>query len=54
MRAELDAELGVHSWSIASGEHAQPAREPVDPDAPSWWYGDEDASQSFMAAMGVQ
>lgn len=26
----------------------------VDPDAPSWWRGDEEATDSFLRGMGVQ
>lgn len=49
-RGELDAALGVAAWPGP----LPPARVvPVEPGAPAWWHGDEEASQSFLAAMGV-
>lgn len=50
-RKRFDAQLGVPSWSV-------PGREPVpavgrDPSAPWWWQDAEQASQSFLAAMGL-
>lgn len=50
-RARFDADLGVSAWPYPG-----PARreiEPVDTSAPYWWHGAEDASQGFLAAMGV-
>jgi len=48
-RHELDRRLEVGTWRIPN---VRP-RVRVDERAPHWWHGDEDASQSFMAAMGV-
>lgn len=52
-REELDDELDVASWRVPGRRAVVPAA-PVNPDAPSWWHGDEDASQTFLAAMGVR
>jgi hypothetical protein len=51
-RTRLDSDLGVRMWSrIAIGRRDYGI---VEPDAaPAWWFGDEDASQSFLTAMGV-
>lgn len=50
-RRTIDLTLGVASWPTPTG----PRRRPVDVprDAPAWWLGDEEASQSFMREMGV-
>lgn len=48
-RLEFDNTLGVRNWSIP-GQEAK--RVPVEPGAPAWWAGDEEASQSFLTAMG--
>ncbi|KAF2774615.1 hypothetical protein [Streptomyces sp. OM5714] len=51
-RAKFDADLGVSAW--ASPGHTRRELEPTPDDgAPWWWTGAEDASQSFLAAMGV-
>lgn len=51
-RARFDADLGVSAW--ATPGHARRALEPTSDDgAPWWWTGAEDASQSFLVAMGV-
>lgn len=51
-RARLDSELGVRGWGIpgATTVVEVPA---VDPRAPLWWQGEEEASSSFLAAMGI-
>lgn len=50
-RRALDGRLGVASWGVAGSLPAsQPER---DPSAPWWWQGAENASQSFLKAMGV-
>lgn len=46
-RATFDADLGVSAWATP-GRQARDV-EPVEPGAPWWWHGAEDASQSFMA-----
>jgi hypothetical protein len=50
-RAKFDADLGVSAWAVPGRERRTP--EPVDDGAPWWWRGAEDASQSFLASMGV-
>lgn len=48
-RAELVDALDVASWS--SPLSAGVVRTVTE--GPAWWHGDEDASQSFLGAMGV-
>ena len=50
-RERLDSDLGVRQWRVTPRVAAR--RVDVEPDAPSWWHGDEEASSSFLAAMGV-
>ncbi len=50
-RGELDRNLEVGSWRVPGWDGL--ARELPD-GAPAWWRGDEEASQSFLRAMGVQ
>jgi len=50
-RAKLDADLGVSAWALPGRSRRE--MEPVDNRAPWWWHGAEDASQGFLAAMGV-
>lgn len=49
-RAELDSILGVRAWG-RPGQQVKHYERPAN--APSWWHGDEEASDSFLAAMGV-
>lgn len=51
-RQRFDGQLGVRNWATPGAElkAPDPAR---DPKAPWWWESAEDASQSFLAAMGV-
>lgn len=48
---QFDAELLVSSWRVfpSQGE-AEP--DDRDPNAPYWWTSDQDASSSFLAAVG--
>jgi len=50
-RAKFDADLGVSAWAVPGHERRPAAPQPDG--APWWWTGAEDASQSFLAAMGV-
>lgn len=50
-RAKFDADLGVSAWALPGRERRD--MEPVDKSAPWWWQGAEDASQGFLASMGV-
>lgn len=49
-RTELDNNLAVTRWQVPGGanKYAEVEREQG---APSWWAGDEEASQSSLAAM---
>lgn len=49
-RRELDNQLQVSAWELPGGAYRQRS---IAPSAPAWWRGDEDASQSFLHAMGV-
>lgn len=51
-RATLDQALSVRSWALP-GEQPRPvvARPRGVPD---WWEGDDQASQSFLQAMGIK
>jgi hypothetical protein len=49
-RRELDQQLQVKNWRLPGGAYRQ-RRETSN--APAWWRGDEDASQTFLHAMGV-
>ncbi len=48
-RADLDAALEVSSW-WAPGQRR---RADVSEDAPTWWHGEEEATQSFLTSMGL-
>lgn len=50
-RQRFDGQLGVRNWASPSNELKE--SQPRDPKAPWWWDGPEDASQSFLASMGV-
>lgn len=47
----FEAQLGVSGWTVP-GSEPKPAK-PREQGAPWWWQDAEDASQSFLAAMGV-
>lgn len=49
-RRELDNQLKVKDWKLPGGAYRQRERAS---NAPHWWRGDEDASQTFLHAMGV-
>jgi hypothetical protein len=49
-RGELDQVLGITSWQTP----LLPTRSnDVPTEAPMWWQGDEEASQSFFTAMKI-
>jgi hypothetical protein len=48
---QFDAELLVSSWRVFPGQD-EPDTGDRDPNAPYWWTSDEDASASFLAAVG--
>ncbi|MEU9323186.1 hypothetical protein AB0D91_05140 [Streptomyces canus] len=51
-RARFDADLGVSAWALPGRDRREPEPQ-QDTGAPWWWTGAEDASQSFLASMGV-
>jgi hypothetical protein len=51
-RARFDADLGVSAWALPGRDRRTVEQQP-NPGAPWWWHGAEDASQSFLASMGV-
>jgi hypothetical protein len=51
-RTRFDADLGTSAWALPGRERREMEQKPDD-GAPYWWHGDEDASQSFLASMGV-
>lgn len=51
-RRAFDGNFGVSGWGTPLQEvRTVPLR---DPGAPWWWQGEEEASGSFLASMGVQ
>ena len=50
IRREFDSDLMVRDWETP-GHHIRP--ELAEQGAPGWWEGDEEASQGFLASMGV-
>lgn len=52
-RARFDVDMGVKRWLRTDTETDRYADAEVDPAAPWWWEGDEEASASFLAAQGV-
>lgn len=47
----LDGPLEVAAWPLPGVSERQ--RSDVPDEAPAWWQGDVEASQSFLRAMGV-
>lgn len=52
-RRELDRALDVDLWRVPGVPLRAPRRDVEGRRAPAWWHGDEDASQSFLHAVGV-
>jgi len=50
VRRGFDNDLGVLRWQVP-GEGNKYAEEKIEEGAPSWWAGDEQASQSALEAM---
>jgi hypothetical protein len=50
-REDLDTKLGTSDW-YTPGARTWQASRPVG--APSWWYGDEEASASMLRGLGVR
>jgi anti-sigma factor ChrR (cupin superfamily) len=51
-RTVLDQQLQTREWR-APGKRVQRKRVDTPNDAPAWWKGDEDASQTFLHNMGI-
>jgi hypothetical protein len=51
-RRLLDQELGVSGWRSIGNQRPIKTKDVPD-NAPAWWQGDEEASQSFMQSMRV-
>lgn len=51
-KRELDKLLDVDLWQVPGARPRRIVKVRED-DAPYWWRGDEDASQSFLLSMGV-
>jgi hypothetical protein len=49
-RKDLDDKLGVIRWQVPGGGNKL-AEVEIEAGAPSWWAGDEEASQASLAAM---
>lgn len=54
VRRRFDNDMGVRRWRVSPEHVDKYAGAPVDEAAPSWWEGDEEASDSFLEAMGVR
>lgn len=52
-RRELDQQLKVKRWRITPQDTDPYADVPVDEGAPWWWDGDEEASDTFLQAQGI-
>lgn len=53
-RGEIDDLLKTHTWPVPRTMYGTGRyKEKVESRAPAWWVDDEEASQSFMMAMGV-
>lgn len=50
-RRRFDGQLAVRAWSRPG--HPMTEADPQQQGTPWWWSGAEDASQSFLTAMGV-
>jgi hypothetical protein len=51
--ARLAQELGAGGWAVPGQRRPRPEPE-REPGTPPWWHGDEEASQSFLAAVGLR
>lgn len=53
VRRRFDSDLGVKRWLRTTEDRSRYADAVVDEGAPWWWEGDEEASDTFLAAQGV-
>lgn len=51
-RRRFDGQLSVRGWGAPGRPMVEVER--TGSNAPWWWQGDEEASQSFLTAMGVK
>lgn len=51
VRRSFDRELLVPQWRTPYGGDID--RDDIEPGAPDWWVGEDDASASFLSSMGV-
>jgi hypothetical protein len=51
VRTEFDGLMETKRWRITEAEEIEESE--TDKKAPWWWDGDEEASSSFLTAMGV-
>lgn len=51
VRRAFDRSLLVAQWR--SPYQGEQGRNDIEPGAPDWWAGDDDASASFLSSMGV-
>lgn len=53
VRAEFDDLLKTKIWRVSPAVETKREAANVDKSAPWWWEGEEEASESFLSAMGV-
>jgi hypothetical protein len=55
VRQQLDSDLDTFHWRVPglNVRAPQPRAASTEPAPPAWWHGDEEASQIFLQAMGV-
>lgn len=53
VRKKFDADLGIRRWRLTDADIDRYADAVIDEGAPWWWDGDDEASDSFLEAMGV-
>lgn len=53
-RQALDSTLSVAEWRVPGATWRPSVASTRPANAPAWWHGDEDASQSFLSSMGVR
>lgn len=54
IRKEFDALIQTRLWRISDAVENRRDTAGVASNAPEWWAGEEEASSSFLAAMGVK
>jgi hypothetical protein len=55
VRKEFDGEMQIKRWKITDAvEEPEAEVSEIEKKAPYWWDGEEEASNSFLTAMGIQ